>query len=62
VERHHPPRPRRRDLDRGLRGLDLDERSVQTDLVTLGDEPRGDDGLLEPLAEIRQEEDPLGDQ
>jgi hypothetical protein len=57
-----PAPPTAPDLDRGLRGLDLDERSVQTDLVTLGDEPRGDDGLLEPLAEIRQEEDPLGDQ
>ena len=43
---------RRRDLDRRLVGLDLDERVVLGDLLPLGDEPAGDLALREPLAEV----------
>ncbi len=45
---------RRRDLDRRLVGLDLDERLVLRDLVPLRDEPAGDLPFGQSLAEIRQ--------
>ena len=45
---------RRRDLDRRLVGLDLDERLILHDLVPLGDEPAGDLPLGQALAEIWQ--------
>jgi hypothetical protein len=62
VERDHAPGPRRGDLDDGLGGLDLDEGLVERDLLALGHEPRRDDGLLEPLAQVRQDEHALGHQ
>ena len=43
---------RRRDLDRRLVGLDLDERLVLGDLVALGHEPAGDLAFGQALAEI----------
>ena len=48
------PGVRRRDLDRRLVGLDLYERVVLGELLTLGDEPARDLTLGETLAEIRQ--------
>ena len=50
----HDTRGRRRDLDRRLVGLDLDEWLVLRDLVPLGHEPTGDLALGQALAEIRQ--------
>ena len=47
-------RRRRRDLDRRLVGLDLDERLVLRHLVPLGDEPAGDLAFGQALAEIRK--------
>ncbi len=44
----------RRDLDRRLVRLDLDERLILGDLVAHGDEPAGDLALGQPLAEIGQ--------
>jgi hypothetical protein len=44
----------RRDLDRRLVGLDLDERVVLRDLLALRDEPARDLALGQPLAEIGQ--------
>ncbi len=44
----------RRDLDRRLVRLDLDERLVLGHLVADRDEPAGDLSLRQPLAEIRQ--------
>ena len=44
----------RRDLDRRLVGLDLDQRLVLGDLVALRDEPPGDLALGQPLAEVGQ--------
>ena len=48
----HRPRPRRRDLDRRLVGLDLDERLILTDVVPLGDEPARDLRFGEALAQV----------
>ena len=45
---------RRRDLDRRLVGLDLDERVVLGDLLALGDEPARDLALGQALAEVGQ--------
>src|SRR3954464_12393800 len=45
---------RRRDLDGGLVGLDLDERLVLRHLVALGHEPACDLALGQPLAEVGQ--------
>ena len=50
----HGPGGGRRDLDRGLVGLDLDERVVLGELLPLGHEPAGDLALGEALAEVRQ--------
>ena len=47
-------RGRRRDLDRRLVGLDLDERLVLRDLLALGDEPARDLAFRQALAEVRQ--------
>jgi hypothetical protein len=62
VEPRHAAGERRGHLDRRLGRLDLDERLVQRDPVTLGDEPRAHDRLLETLAEIGQGEDALAHQ
>jgi len=43
-----------RQLDQGLRRLDLDERLVHLDAVTHGDSPRDDVGLGETLTRIGQ--------
>src|SRR5439155_18579744 len=51
--RHLPGRGRR-DLDRRLVGLDLDERIVLRVLLSLGHEPAGDFSLREPFAEVGQ--------
>ena len=48
------PGRRRRDLDRRLVGLDLDERIVLGDLLALRDEPAGDLALGQALAEVGQ--------
>src|SRR4029079_1512559 len=48
------PRRRGRDLDRRLVGLDLDQRVVLGDLLTLLDEPAGDLALGQALAEVRK--------
>ena len=56
------PGERRRDLDRGLRGLHLDERLVQRDLVAGRDQPRDDLALLQTLAEVGHREHALGHQ
>src|SRR5581483_1273871 len=45
---------RRRDLDRRLVGLDLDQRRVLGDLVAFRNEPARDLALRQPFAEIRQ--------
>ena len=50
----HAPGGGRRDLDRRLVGLDLDERVVLGDLLAFADEPAGDLALGQPLAEVRQ--------
>ena len=44
----------RRDLDRRLVGLDLDERVVLCDLLSLDDEPARDLALGQALAEVGQ--------
>src|SRR6266536_763211 len=44
----------RRDLDRRLVGLDLDERIVLSDLLPLGDQPPGDLAFGQALAEVRE--------
>ena len=62
VQRGHHPRERRRDLDRRLRGLDLDEWLVQRDGVADLDEPGDDLAFLETLAEVRHREHPPGHQ
>jgi hypothetical protein len=59
VQGHDAPRVRRGDLDHRFRGLDLDERLVQRDVVSLGDEPADDLAVLQPFAEVRHREDPL---
>ena len=50
----HRPGSRRRDLDRRLVGLHLDQRIVLRDALPLRDEPPGDLGLGQPLAQVRQ--------
>jgi hypothetical protein len=45
---------RRRNLDRRLVRLDLDERIVFADLLALGDQPARDLPFGQPLAEVRQ--------
>ena len=52
----HDSARRRRDLDRRLVGLDLDEGVVLGDLLPLRDEPAGDLALGEPLAQIGEPE------
>ena len=52
----HRPGARRGDLDRRLVGLHLDERLILVHLVALGDEPAGDLGLGEALAEVGEPE------
>ena len=47
---------RRADLDGRLVGLDLDDRLVLGDRVSLAHEPAGDLALGQALAEIRQRE------
>ena len=48
----HRPRGRGGDLDRRLVRLDLDERVVLGDLLSLGDEPAGDLTFGQTLAEV----------
>ena len=48
----HRAAPRRRDLDRRLVGLHLDERLVLLDALPLRDEPACDLGFRETLAEV----------
>ena len=48
---------RRRHLDHRLLGFDRDERLVGDDMVALADMPSDQLRLLQPLAEIRQNED-----
>jgi hypothetical protein len=43
-----------REFDRGLRGLNVDERLIQGDHVTDGDLPGHDLGLDETFADVRQ--------
>ena len=62
VQRRDAAGERRRDLDRRLRRLHLDERLVQRDLVAGGDQPRDDLALLQPLAQVRHGEHALGHQ
>ena len=52
----HDPADRRPQLDGRLVGLDLDDRLVLDDRVTLAHEPAGDLPLGQPLAELRQRE------
>jgi hypothetical protein len=48
------PRVRRGNFDRGLVGLDLDERVVLRDLLPLRDEPASDLAFSQPLPEVRK--------
>ena len=57
VQRDDRAGERRRDLDRRLRGLHLDERLVERDEVPFTDQPLDDPALLEALAEVRHHED-----
>jgi len=56
VDLGHPPAHGRRDLDRGLVGLDFEQRRVLGDDVALAHEDLDDLGLGQPFAEVGQRE------